>query len=283
MNRVPGSITNRGVGMRRRKHLGWRTLDIKAPDVVAEDPNSHISASATTGGNTVVTFNGSCSHNTNDGIEMAIFSQPLTNNYGDPVTFTTPFSFKFQVEFIGCTGDYKGTNEPIPCFGMGIGQRSSDFDNVDNHFIMSGFTFNSAADPPTLKMYNNRSTNEEGMSVNTGASMDPPLGLMHGTIYVGPAVGSIKDADAVQILTNTFKYSGNSYEQTDNSGLQSLGYEHANTASMFDSDGQIYLYTFFGTNSTSNLNSTGKTAAVLTCRLRYLITSDPGGWGGSGT
>ncbi len=281
MNRVTGSITNRGIGLRRRKHLGWRTLDIKAPDVVAEDPNSHISGSATTGGNTVVTFNGSCSHNTNDGIDMAVFGMPLTNNYGDAITFTTPFSIKFQVEFIGCTGDYKGTNEAIPCFGMGIGQNGSDFDNTNNHWIMSGFVFNSAADPPTLKMYNNRANGHTGQSVNNGSAMNAGSGFMNGTIYVGPAVGSKADAESVMIMNNTTQYSGTSYAY--DNGPTSLNYDLPNDASTFDSDGQIYLYAFFGTNSTSSLDYTSKTVPVLTCRLRYLITSDPGGWGGSGT
>mgnify|MGYP003125883212 CR=1 FL=1 len=295
MNRVPGSITNRGVGMRRRKHLGWRTFDIKAPDVVAEDPNNHISASATTGGNTVVTFNGACTDETNDAIEMAIFGAPLTNNYGEPINFRHPFSLKLQIEFIGCTGDYfddGGGGEVIPCFGLGIGQKASDFINTDNHFLMQGFVFNSDADPPALKMYNNRSSSETNFTVNTGSSMDPGHGLQHATIFVGPAVGSIKDSESVSIISQATKYSGNSYQQTDNP--QGIKYDF-NLNSTFDSDDQVYLYAFFGTNNSDLVapnpsadppvaGSYGsKTVPVLTCRLRYLVTSDSGGWGGSGT
>tara|TARA_R100000005_G_C4978429_1_gene188997 strand:- start:186 stop:1028 length:843 start_codon:yes stop_codon:yes gene_type:complete len=280
MNRVPGAITNLGVGMRRRKHLGWRTFDLKAPDVVAEDPNGHIASSATTGGNSVVTFATACSHTTNDGIDMAVFGVPLTNNYGDPITFIDPFSLKFQIEFIGCTGDYKDTNEPVPCFGMGIGQNASDFDNTNNHFLMQGYKFDSSADPPKLRMYNNRSSGETGQTVNTGSSMNAGHGLQHSTIYVGPAVGSNRDSESVSIISNATQYSGDSYQQV--STPNGLKYDF-NDASTFDSDSQVYLYAFFGTNDATYDFSSSGTVPVLTCRLRYLVTSDPGGWGGSGT
>ena len=145
---------------------------------------------------------------------------------------------------------------------------------------MQGFTFNSSADPPALKMYNNRSSNETGKTVNNGSSMNAGHGLEHATIFVGPAVGSNRDSESVSIISQATKYSGNSYQQTQNpTGLK---YDF-NLNSTFDSDGQVYLYAFFGTNTTQTLDYTNKTVPVLTCRLRYLVTSDPGGWGGSGT
>lgn len=290
MSRLPGNISNVGTGIRRRKHLGWRTFDIKGPDVVEDNNNNHLSSSATTNGNTVVTFNGACTATTNDGIDMCVFGQPLTNNYGEPINFNDPFSFKFQVEFISLTGDYYGTEEVVPVFGIGIGQNGSDFKNTNNHWIMSGLQVRSDASPPQLRMYNSRASGETGQTQNTSSTLSAGTGLLHGTIYVGPAVGTNRDAESVSIMTNTTEYSGSSYAY--NTGPTSIKYDLHNDASTFDSDGQVYVYTFFGTYNTSlvapNLPSEpgsygSKTEPVLTCRLRYLVASDPGGWGGSGT
>lgn len=293
MSRLPGNISNAGTGIRRRKHLGWRTFDIKGPDVVEDNNDNHLSSSATINGNTVVTFNGACTTNTEHGIDMCVFGQPLTNNYGEPINFNDPFSFKFQVEFISLTGDYyNGENgdEVIPCFGIGIGQNGSDFKNTNNHWIMSGFHVHSDASPPQLRMYNSRANQETSKSSNRSSALSAGSGLLHGTIYVGPAVGTNRDAESVSIMTNATEFSGSSFAY--NTGPTGTKYDLAQDAATFDSDGQVYVYAFFGTFKTnlvapdlpSEAGSYGsKTEPVLTCRLRYLVASDPGGWGGSGT
>tara|TARA_R100001086_G_scaffold75575_6_gene36647 strand:+ start:4096 stop:4941 length:846 start_codon:yes stop_codon:yes gene_type:complete len=281
MNRVPGSITNRGVGMRRRKHLGWRKFDLKEPGIQTSDPHSMVASEATTNGNSVVTLATTVTESTHHGILFKVYGVPLTNNYGDPITFTTPFCLKTQVEFISITGDYFGNSEPIPCFGLGIGQKDSDFNLTDNHWIMTGLLVNSTADPPAMRMYNTRSSGDVGFTYNQTSSTNPANALMHTTFYVGPAVGSNRDAESVSTIMNATKFSGDSYAYT--SGAQGAKYDHHNDASTFDSDGQVYLYAFFGTKNAAYDFSSSGTPPVITCRLRYLVTSDPGGWGGSGT
>ena len=283
MSQLPGSIKAKNIGIRRRKSLGWRSFDLQAPNVTAEDPNSMIASATMTAGNCVVTFPTACTTDSEHAIDYAIFGIPLVNNYGEAVKFTTPFCLMTQVEFIGCTGDRGANNEPHVAFGMGIGENASNFDDGTNQWMMGGLVIVGDQADPNMSMVRSKSSGAAGRARNITSNLGAAsgTGLQHTSFYVGPAVGSLADAESVAINMNTGGYSGNSYAQ--DTSVTSYQYDHHNDDSHFQEDGQVYLYAFFGSYGETWDYCGGGTPPVLTCRLRYLVTSDPAGWGGTGT
>ena len=279
----PGNISKQSNVIRRRKSLGWRNFELNAANVVAEDPNSMIASSAMTGGNCVVTFPTACTTDSEHAIDYAIFGIPLVNNYGEAVKFTTPFSLMTQVEFISCTGDRGANNEPHVAFGLGIGENASNFDDGTNQWMMGGLAIVGDQADPNMSMIRSKSSGATGKARNNTFNLGAAsvTGLQHSTFYVGPAVGSLADAESVAINMNTGTYSGGLYAQ--DTSVTSYQYDHHNNDSTFQEDGQVYLYAFFGSYGETWDFSGGGTPPVLTCRLRYLVTSDPTGWGGTGT
>jgi hypothetical protein len=281
MSRIPGAIKNTTTGIRRRKHMGWRNFDPLAPDVVAEDPNSMLASIANTGGNIVATFATACSTDSEHPTDYAVYAIPLTNNYGEPVNFAEPFSLLTQIEFISATGDHSGSGQPELAWGLGICENATDIDNQSTnkwicHGLSQGNVTNNQHSMLQSKSYSSTSS-QRSYTSNMGAN----TGLCHARYYIGPAVGTNGDCESVAVHGTAGAYSGGSYAKD-----TSVAFDHYDISqdnSVFDEDGQVYLFAWVGSyGNTWDFSSSG-TAPVLTCRLRYLVQHDPTGWGGTGT
>ena len=281
MSRIPGAIKNTTTGIRRRKHMGWRNFDPLAPNVVPEDPNDMIASVANTGGNIVVTFQTACDTDSEHPTDFAVFAMPLTNNYGEPVNFAEPFSLLTQIEFISATGDHSGNGQPELAWGLGICENATDIDNQTTnkwicHGLSQGNVTNNQHSMLQSKSYGGNSS-QRSYTSNMGAN----TGLCHARYYIGPAVGTNGDCESVAVHGTAGAYSGGSYAKD-----TSVAFDHYDISqdnSVFDEDGQVYLFAWVGSyGNTWDFTSSG-TAPVLTCRLRYLVQHDPAGWGGTGT
>ena len=281
MSKLPGSIKGKNTGIRRRKHMGWRDFDPLAHNVVAEDPNDMIASVANTGGNIVVTFQTACSVDSEHPTDYAVFAIPLTNNYGEPINFIEPFSLLTQIEFISATGDHSGNGQPELAWGLGICENATDIDNQStNKWICHGLSQNNVSSSQhsmlQSKSYQGNSS-QRSYTSNQGATTS----LCHARYFVGPAVGSNNDCTNVQVIGQVFDYSGAAYSKDTSSQYDKLDIGQDN--SVFESDGQVYLFAWVGSyGNTWDFSSSG-TAPVLTCRLRYLVQHDSAGWGGTGT
>lgn len=282
MSNKPGSIKAKSTGIRRRKHMGWRSFDPLAANVTAEDPNSMLASVANTGGNFVATFATACSNDIEFPHQMAVYVIPLTNNYGEAVNFNEPFSLLTQIEWIGATGDHGDSNEPELCFGLGICENATDIDNAStNKWICHGLSHGNPNSGGQHNMLQGKSYQASGEQRSYTSNLGANTGLCHATYYIGPSVGTNADSKSVAVVGNTGDYSGSSYAKDTSVTYDS--YDQANDAATFESDGQVYLFAWVGSyGNTWDFSSSG-TAPVLTCRLRYMVQHDPKGWGGTGT
>jgi len=281
MSRIPGNISNTKTGIRRRKHFGWRDFDPLAANVTAEDPNSFLASVANTGGNIVATFATACAVDTEYLEDFAVFVIPLTNNYGEPINFNEPFSLLTQIEFISATGDHSGSNDPELAFGLGICENATDIDNAStNKWIGQGLSQGNSTNSQH-SMLQGKSYGGSSSARSYTSNMGANTGLCHARYFVGPAVGTDGDSEAVGVVGTAGAYSDNSYAK--DTSVAYDAYDIAQDNSVFESDGQVYLFAWIGGYGNTWDFSGGGTAPVLTCRLRYMVQHDPTGWGGSGS
>tara|TARA_R110000796_G_scaffold120346_2_gene234497 strand:+ start:481 stop:1332 length:852 start_codon:yes stop_codon:yes gene_type:complete len=280
--RIPGGIANTTTGQRKRKHMGWRNFDPLAADVVAEDPNDMIASIANTGGNIVATFQTACDTDSEHVQDYAVFVIPLTNNFGEGVKFSDPFSLLTQIEFISATGDHSGSSQPELAWGLGICENASDIDNAStNKYIAHGLSQGNSTNGGQHSMLQGKSYQTAGQQRSYTSNMGANTGLCHATYFVGPAAGSNTASKNINVVGTAGAFSGGSYAK--DLSVTYDAYDIANDDASFEGDTQVYLFAWVGSyGNTWDFSSSG-TAPVLTCRLRYMIQSDPTGWGGTGS
>jgi len=285
--RKPGTIANRTHGIRKRKHIGWRDFrPVSHPNVVDDSPNNFLASIAETGGNIVATYATTCTTASQHIQEYDAFVIPLTNNYGEPINFNEPFSLMTQIEFISATGDHSGSSEPELAFGLGICENEGGgslliSDESTNKWLGSGLSQNNDSTPPDHNILQGKSYSTSGTRSSRSAAMGGPTGLSHASYFVGPAVGSNADAESVGVVAVAGAYSGGSYAK--DGTVTTDAYDLSNDAATIQNDGQVYLFAWIGSYNSAWDYSASGTPPVLTCRLRYMVSHDPTGWGGSGS
>ena len=166
-------------------------------------------------------------------------------------------------------------------FGFAIGQNpgGAGTDAVvdgSNHWIgMGHYIFNASAN---VKRLSGRSKDATGHTSSKSSNLALDTELCHCVYSVGPSVGTTtQESDSVYLLGHFNDTSGNAYAKDNNVVTNTISITQDNAT--FDSDGQVYLYAWFGSYQTADGSAD---ASVLTCRMRYMCDSNLG-WGGTGT
>jgi hypothetical protein len=283
MSRVPGNFTHQHIGRRKSNIEGWRDFDPLHPEAaVYGDGTSHaltqLDGNVTVNANReiVATFKDVISAHAGDLPGADVYSIPLRNKDGTPVTFADSFTLRTQIELISTSGDIgaDGQNKTRPFFGLGFGQHA-DVGDSTNHYIANGYWLGDFATGSGVRIVKFKTTAADTHStVLANDSGNRTDNLKHMTVdyFVGPCIGAT-ETDDDNVIAITWVGQNASGSLTRNSQAQMGEFEMNNANGYIDVDTQVYLYAFFGSqNSTNGSND----PAVVTCRLRYLLNANVG-------
>jgi hypothetical protein len=277
MSRVPGNFSHQFVGQRKQVVSGWRDFDPFHPHAVVSAPNSQLaSLTVNSSRQLVATYNDAIGTAGTRLTSADCYSIPLTGKDGTAVTFADSFLLKTQIEIISTSGDIdNATNYARPFFGIGFGQ-TADADDSTNHAFGAGYWlhdsnasnvviprtafFKTTASDTHSEVHNNDSSN-----INVNA-----LHLLC-DYYIGPAIGSaLSEAGTVVCANWVGRNQSGSYEkETSGAGA----HEFSNQAGVFDGDGQVYLYVFYGIRTAIDGS---QDPPVITTRMRYMVNHNLG-------
>lgn len=289
-SRVPGNIAVTQTGRRRHVYSGWRTFSVLDPNATVNDPNSQCSESSTGDGLTM-TADGNVQFTLKDALtgqtaiqNMCCVSIPLTNKFGEAVTFLDAFTLKTQIEFISVSGDYAAatgnTNLHQPLFGFALGQNQSDIDGSSNanKFLGRGLLFDQqSGGVPKFKTYYGRSYQSAGSQQNDSSALKTTTKHLISNWQVGPAVGTANaEGNSARINSWAGQNASGSYAKNTQVGVWGLTINQ--DAAVFNTDGQVYLFAWFGSICDTDGSND---PAVVTCKMRYMCDSNLGK-GGSG-
>lgn len=269
-----GDFTREYIGKSRKVVSGWRDFDLFHPDAVVSNPNSQVSSLTVSATQQIQVTLTDALTGQDKLKDFDVYAIPLTDKHGVGITFADSFQLKTQIEFISISGDFKGTNEHSPVFGMGIGQHS-DADNATNHYIGASYLIDavSGSDPNFKAWYFHTSGddahNETGPSGTRGLNGKQ----MITNYFVGPCVGATaRDTDTVFLSNSLYKNATDSYDITTATPVLATQ-ELTGAAGVFDVDTQVYLYAYFGSKITADGSND---PSVVTCKMRYLVNANYG-------
>ena len=278
--RTPGDFSHRSLGVSKHVHTGWR--DFHADWSQIEDPNNQVDSVATTAAGIVVTYTDIQPGETAIH-EMACIAIPILNKYGEEVTFSDAFMVKTQVEFISISGDHGAFDDDkhTPVFGLGICKNKDDIDGTSsaNKFLGRGLynKENDGSGNPKFRTYVGKSNLASGSAQGDSSNLGTATKHVISDFFIGPAVGSTtNDNQAAWMIGWAGDNKTGSYAKNTNINIHHYGITHADA--QFDSDGTAYLFAFFGCVGVADGSND---PAVVTCKLRYMCTSNRGK-GGSG-
>ena len=283
MRGLPGKFARRDIGRRKKNIEGWRDFDPFDPEaVVFGNGTSHaltqLDGNVTVNANReiVATFKDVISSGATTMPTCDVYSIPLRNKDGTPITFADSFILKTQVEVISATGDIdNATNKQQPFFGMGFGQHA-DIGDSSNHYITNGlWLYDDVSGTVRPRVVKFKTTDVDTHSTVTGNdSSNRAADEIHLVVeyFVGPSIGATHtDDDNVVSITWLGKNASGNYTKTSTGSLGE--FELSNANGLIDVDTQVYLYAFFGCeNATDGSND----PAVVTCRMRYLVNANVG-------
>ena len=277
MSRIPGNFTHQHIGRRKQVTSGWRDFDPLHPHAVVSAPNSQLSSLTVDASRQLVaTFTDAIGTAGSTLAGSDVYAIPLTNKDGTRVTFADSFLLKTQIELISTSGDIDNqSNYARPFFGLGIGQ-TADADDTSNHYFAGGFWLhdlnNSNQIVPRTAFFKTTAANtHSAVQDNDSSNLNVNSKHLLCDYYIGPAIGSaLAETDTVVMSNWVGQNQSGGYEKT-TSGAGA--HEFNNQAGVFDGDGQVFLYAFFGVHSAIDGS---QDPAVITARMRYMVNANLG-------
>ena len=277
MSRLPGKITHRNIGSSKKFFSGWRDFDPLHPHAVVSAPNSQLNSLTVNSSRQIVaTYNDVISTAGTRLTTADCYAIPLTNKDGTAVTFADSFLLKTQIEIISTSGDIdNASNYSRPFFGMGFGQ-TADADDSSNHAFGAGYWLHDSnasnvVIPRTAFFKTTASDTHSEVQDNDSSNQNVEALHLLCDYYIGPAIGSaLSEADTVVVSNWVGKNQTGSYEKTTTGAG---AHEFSNQAGVFDGDGQVYLYIFFGIRTAIDGS---QDPAVITARMRYMVNANDG-------
>tara|TARA_R110001583_G_scaffold135284_1_gene287030 strand:+ start:1074 stop:1943 length:870 start_codon:yes stop_codon:yes gene_type:complete len=277
MSRLTGKITHRDTGSRKKFFSGWRDFDPLHPDVTNNGlPNSQLGSITVNSSRQIVATYADVISTAGETLPGAdVFAIPLTNKDGRRITFADSFILKTQIEIISTSGDIDNvTNHSRPYFGLALGQ-TADAADSSNHYIGAGFyVHDSNANgvvPRTAFFKTTAANTHSDVHDNDSSNVNTTFQHFLCDYYIGPAIGSaLAEPDTVVIANWVGKNQTGNYDQV-NSNYGA--HEFNNEAGVFDGDGQVFLYAYFGVKTTLDGS---QDPAVVTTRMRYMVNANDG-------
>jgi len=277
MSRLTGKITHRDTGSKKKFFSGWRDFDPLHPDVTNNGfPNSQLgSITVNSSREIVATFADVISTGGDTLPGGDVFAIPLTNKDGTRITFSDSFLLKTQIELISTSGDIDNlTNYSRVYFGLAIGQTANAAD-VSNRYIGAGFYLHDLSSgnviPRTAFFKTTADNTHSGVHDNDSGNVNVNFKHFLCDYYIGPAIGSaLAESDTVVVHNWLGKNQTGSYEKLTSNAAK---HEMNNEAGVFNGDGQVFLYAYFGVKSA--IDGT-QDPAVVTARMRYMVNANDG-------
>ena len=281
MSRLPGNFNHHYIGNRKKNIEGWRDFDPLHPDAaVFGNGSSHAltqldTLTVNTNREIVATFKNIISSAATTMPESDVYSIPLTNKDGKPITFADSFALKVQIEIISASGDIdNATNKQQPFFGMGFGQHA-DIGDSSNHYTTQGLWLYEDNSGFVRREIHFKTTDADTHTTITAADSANKGKVDEQYVadfFVGPLIGATNTDDDNVVTIGWFgENASGSYERHTGGPLSQ--WEISNSSGAIDVDTQVYLYAFFGSaRATDGSNA----PAVVTCRMRYLVQANVG-------
>ena len=278
----PGDFSHRSLGVSKHVHTGWRDFGAECDWSTLADPNNQVDSVTFGSTGIVITYTDVLTGEIHVH-DMACAAIPLKNKNGEIVTWADSFLLRTQIEFISATGDFGDDDDDMhtPVFGLGIGKNAGreDVDEFDgtsgaNKYMGRGLMIyqKDGSDLPKFKAYVARSHQAAGSAQGDSANMGIHTKHLLSNFYVGPAVGSAQSLAYSQQMTGwAGRNSSGSYAK--NTNVTTHSYTQTHNDAVPDTDTPVYLFAFFGSTETTDGSND---PAVVTCKMRYMCTSNPG-------
>ena len=240
MRGLPGKFARRDIGRRKNNIEGWRDFDPLHPEaVVYGNGTSH--ALTQLDGNVTVNANREIVATFKDVISSAettmptcdVYSIPLRNKDGTPITFADSFTLKTQLEIVSTSGDIENvTNKQTPFLGMGFGQHA-DIGDSSNHYITNGLWLHNLDSGVIRKRVIKFKTTDVDThsTITANDSSNRPADELHLVVeyFVGPSIGATHtDDDNVVAISWLGKNASNNYTKTSSGSLGEFELSNAN-------------------------------------------------------
>jgi hypothetical protein len=288
MRGLPGKFARQDIGRRKKNIEGWRDFDFFHPEAVVygnggSNAKTQLETLVVNSNRQIVaTFKDvlDADGNGNGATTMPlsdVYSIPLRNKDGTPITFADSFILKTQLEIISDSGDIdNATDKTQPFLGMGFGQHA-DIGDSTNHYITNGLWLfeENASNETVYKIVRFRTNGDDSHTTclaNDSGTRGTTTKHLIVEYFVGPLIGATEtdDDNVVSVSWAGKNKTGNYDKNTDGT----LGeFEMANANGYIDVDTQVYLYAFFGSNRPTDGSND---PAVVTCRMRYMVNANVG-------